>query len=77
MISQLNKKVGVHSDNCCRLCKNQVEDMFDIIRSCSRMSSHYYFPSRHDAIAYVYEQHCMKLAHACKIEYPVDNFILF
>ena len=76
LISQHNKKVGVHADNCCRLCKNQVEDMFHIISSCSRMSSGYYLPLRHDVISkYVYEQDCMKVVPRCKIEYPADEFI--
>ena len=61
LINQHNKKVGVHTDDCCRLCKNQVQDMFHVISSCSRMSSHYYLPLRHDAISkYVYEHHHMK-----------------
>ena len=62
------------TDNGCRLCKNQVEDVFHIISSCNRMSSRYYLPLRHDVIA-KYEQHCMKLAPGCKAEYPVDKFI--
>ena len=74
LISWRNKKVGLHTDNHCRLCKNQVEDLFHIISS--RMSSRYYLPLRHDAIAkYVYEQHRMKLAPGCKVEYPADEFI--
>ena len=76
MISRRNKKVGVHTDNRSRLCKNQVVDVLHIISSCSRMSSRYYFSLRHDAIAkYVYEQHHMKLAPGCKVEYPADEFI--
>ena len=76
LISRRNKKVGVHTDNRCRLCKNQVEDMFHVISSCSRMSSRYYLPLRHDAIAkYVYKQHRMKLVPGCKVEYPADEFI--
>ena len=76
LINRRNKKVGVHTNNCCRLCKNQVEDMFHVISSCSRMSSSYYLPLRHDAIAkYVYEQHRMKLVPGCKFEYPADKFI--
>ena len=40
------------------------------------MSSRYYLPLRHDAIAkYVYEQHRMKLVPGCKVEYPADEFI--
>ena len=40
------------------------------------MSSRYYLPLRHDVIAkYVYEQHRMKLAPGCKVEYPADDFI--
>ena len=66
----------MHTDNRCRLCKNQVVDVLHIISSCSRMSSRYYFSLRHDAIAkYVYEQHHMKLAPGCKVEYPADEFI--
>ena len=68
LISLRNKKIGVHTDNRCRLSKNQVEDVFHIISSCSRMSSRYYLPLRHDVIAkYVYEQHRMKLAPGCKL----------
>ena len=38
------------------------------------MSSHYYLPLKHDAIAkYVYEQHSMKLVPGCKVEYPADD----
>ena len=76
LISWRNKKIGVHTDNHSRLCKNQVEDMFHIMSSCSRMSSSYYLPLRHDAIAkYVYEQQRMKLVPGCKVEYPADIFI--
>ena len=40
------------------------------------MSSRYYLPLTHDAIAkYVYEQHRIKLAPGCKVEYPGDEFI--
>ena len=76
LISRRNKNVGVPSNNCCRLCQNQIEDVFHIISSCSRMSSRYYLPLRHDAIAkYVYEQNRNKLAPGCKVEYPADEFI--
>ena len=76
LISRRNKKVGLRTDNRCRLCQNQVEDVFHIISSCSRMSSRYYLPLRHDAIAkYVYEQHRNKLAPGCKVEYLADEFI--
>ena len=74
-LSRRNKKIGVHTDNRRRPWKNQVEDMFHLISSCSRMSSHYYLSLRHGAIAkYVYEQHCMKLVSGCKVEYPADGF---
>ena len=62
------------TDNRCRLCKNQAEDVFHIISSCNRMSSSYYLTLRHDVIA-KYEQHCMKLAPGCNAEYPADKFI--
>ena len=40
------------------------------------MSSCYYLPLRHDAIAkYVYDQHHMKLVPKCKVEYPANEFI--
>ena len=40
------------------------------------MSSRYYLPLRHDAIAkYIYEQQHLKLVPGCKVEYPVDEFI--
>ena len=68
LIGRCNKKVGVHTDNRCRMCKNQVEGVFHIISSCSRISLRYYLPLRHDAIAkYVYEQYRMKLAPGCKL----------
>ena len=44
LISRRNKKIGVRTDNRCRLCQNQVEDVFHIISSCSRMSSRYNLP---------------------------------
>ena len=67
LVNRRNKKVGVHTDN---RCKNQVEDVFHIIRSCSRMSPCYYLPLSHDAIAkYVYEERRKKLAPRCKIQY--------
>ena len=76
LISWCNKRVGLYTCYHCRLCKNQVKDVFHIISSCSRMSSCYYLPLKHDAIAkYVYEQHCMKLAPRCKVEYPAVEFI--
>ena len=41
------------------------------------MSSRYYLPLRHDAIAkYVYEQHLMELVPGCKVEYPAEEFTL-
>ena len=40
------------------------------------MSSPYYLPLRHDAIAkYVYEQHRMELVPGCKVEYTAGKFI--
>ena len=51
LISRRNKKVAVCTNNRCKLCQNQVEDVFHIISSCSRMSSRYYLPLRNDAIA--------------------------
>ena len=40
------------------------------------MSSRYYLLLRHDAIAkYVHEQHRIKLAPRCKVDYPADEFI--
>lgn len=40
-VRQHNKKIGVHTDKCCKLCKNQVEDTFHLISTYSRMSSQY------------------------------------
>ena len=51
LIRRRNKKVGLDTANRCRLCKNQVEYMLHVIMSsCSRMSSRYYPPLRHDAL---------------------------
>ena len=76
LISWCNKKVGVYTGYHYRLCQNQVKDVLHIISSCCRMSSCYYLPLKHDAIPkYVYEQHCMKLAPGCKVEYPAAEFI--
>ena len=76
--SALKKKVGMDADDHCRLCKNQVEDMFHVISSCSRMSSRYSLPLIHnDLPRYVYEQLCTKLVPGCKTEYPSDKFISF
>ena len=73
---ETKEKVRVDTDNRCRLCKNQVEDIFHVISSYSRMSSRYYLLLRYDAIAkYIYEHHRMKLAPGCKVEYPSDEFI--
>ena len=75
LTSRHNKKVGLHTDNCCRLCKNKLEDVLHI-SSCRRMSLYYYLPLRHDAIGKcVYEQHHKKLAPGCKVEYPAEEFI--
>ena len=38
------------NDNKCRLCKVHVEDVTDIISSCSKMSPRYYLPTRQDVI---------------------------
>ena len=38
-------------DNKCRLCTTNVEDLNHIIASCSRMSTRYYLPFRHDEVA--------------------------
>ena len=47
-----DKKSGKQptSNNRCRLCKYQVEDVNHIISSCSKMSVRYYLPMRHDVI---------------------------
>ena len=47
-----DKKSGKQptSNNRCRLCKYQVEDVSHIISSCSKMSVRYYLPMRHDVI---------------------------
>ena len=38
-------------NNKCRLCNYCVEDITHVISSCSKMSSRYYLPLRHDVIA--------------------------
>ena len=64
------------TDNKCRLCKYQVEDVIHVISSCSKMSSRYYLPIRHDVVAkYVYEAMRKKKNPECKIEYKGDEFI--
>ena len=46
------------TDNKCRLCNKEVEDVTHILlRNCSKMSPRYYLPLRHDVIAkYVYKK---------------------
>ena len=39
------------SDNKCRLCRRQVEDISHVIGNCEKMSSRYYLPLRHDVVA--------------------------
>ena len=59
-----------------RLCKVHVEEVTHIISSCSKMSSRYYLPVRHDVIAkYFYETIRGKNHPECKIEYKGNEFI--
>ena len=39
------------ANNKCRLCKISIEDVNHIISSCPKMSTRYYLPLRHDALA--------------------------
>ena len=64
------------SDNKCRLCKSQVEDIAHVISSCPKMSSRYYLPLRHDLVGkYVYEKMRKKDNQEAKITYDSDEFI--
>ena len=64
------------NDNKCRLCKVHVEDVTHIISSCSKMTSRYCLPIRHDVIAkYFYEAIRRKKDPKCKIEYKGNEFI--
>ena len=52
----------------CRLCKNATEDVTHIISSCPEMSSRFYLPLRHDAVAkVVYRHHIQKQNNSIKI----------
>ena len=44
------------TDNKCRLCKKEAEDVTHILSSCSKMSSRYYLPLRHVIAEYVYKK---------------------
>ena len=47
--------------NKCRLCKTNIEDVVNIISGCLNMSSRYYLPLWHDAIAkHLFQAHIMK-----------------
>ena len=60
-------------NNRCRLCKSNIEDVTHIISSCPMMSSRYYLPMRHDAVAKaVFMSHLKK--HAGKeIRFPNEH----
>ena len=64
------------TDNKCWLCKKEVDDVIHILSICSKMSSRYYLPLRHDIIAkYVYEQFRKKSNPDCKLVYNENQFI--
>ena len=64
------------TDNKCRLCKKEGEDVTHILSSCSKMSSRCYLLLRHDVIAkYVYKKFLKKSNPDCKLVYNENQFI--
>ena len=64
------------TNNKCRLCKEQVEDITHVISSCGKLSSRYYLPLRHDIVAkFIYEKVQMKNNKDNYIQYEEDEFI--
>ena len=79
LIRQRNKKVGLDTNNRCRLCNNQVEDMSHVvISSCSKMFSRYYLPLTNHALPrYVYKQHRMKLVPKIDARLNIHQFRIY
>ena len=48
---QIDSGQSPTTNNKCRLCKINIEDVNHIISSCPKMSTRYYLPLRHDALA--------------------------
>ena len=66
------------SNNKCRLCKYQVEDITHVISSCPKMSIRYYLPMRHDVIGKaVYESLRKKLEPGIKIRYDENSEFIY
>ena len=75
LISQRNKKVGVHTNNHCGLCRIQVQDVFHIISSCSRMSTLLpSFKTWYDSEICIWTTP-YEISTWWKVEYPADEFI--
>ena len=64
------------NNNKCWLCKDQVEDITQVISSCGKLSSRYYLPLRHETVAkFIYEKVRMKNNEDSHIQYERDEFI--
>ena len=48
---QIDSGQSPATNNKCRLCKINIKDVNNIISSCPKMSTRYYLPLRHDALA--------------------------
>ena len=62
------------NDNKFRICKVHVEDVTYIISSCSKISSLYYLPIRHDCKISI-RSHKEKEDPECKVEYKRNELI--
>ena len=58
-----------YTNNKCRLCKTNVEDVIHIISCCPFMSARYYLPMRHDMVAKILYKEIIKKTTQ-KLKFP-------
>ena len=58
-----------YTNNKCRLCKTNVEDVIHIISCCPFMSARYYLPMRHDMVAKTLYKNIIK-KNTQKLKFP-------
>ena len=64
-LEKLHQQIST-TDNKCRLCKKEFEDVTHILCNCSKMPSRYHLPLRHNVIGkYVYKKSRKYLIVSC------------
>ena len=65
---QRDNGITPSSDNKCRLCRTNIEDITHIISACPLMSTGYYLPLRHDQVGkIIYKEHVKKHTSSSKV----------